>query len=320
MLRALVRRLDCVQAQAHEDTGRDGRQPQDGQQCRPGDGATVGATVGRAFESVTDRSRRVGDALTRTNKRAERHRQEIRRLRIEQERTGDESGVSRTALGSVVREVVGRRAVRGSGAFQSRPKPRGRSTSKASKSSSHTSSKRSAVREPARASGSWSRQSRYRPAGSGVRPGAAAPPRRPGLRPGRTLRLNGDAGGAALAEAALPFSGGESHACPIATPLRNGAPVGSAARPRLAPSTRDLRGQGLAHLGGRSLDGPRRQPGRPPTNRGGRWTSSVVGSAGSGPAQITLAGRVRLATRRYAPNASNDASNPAAASGSAGTG
>ena len=77
---------------------------------RPGDGATVGATVGRAFESVTDWSRRVGDALTRTNKRAERHRQEIRRLRIEQERTGDESGVSRTASG--VSGPGGRRAAR----------------------------------------------------------------------------------------------------------------------------------------------------------------------------------------------------------------
>ena len=55
-------------------------------------GATVGSTVGRAFESVTDKSRRVGDALARTNKRADRHRQELRRLRAEQERTGDESG------------------------------------------------------------------------------------------------------------------------------------------------------------------------------------------------------------------------------------
>ncbi|MCY4121428.1 MAG: phage tail tape measure protein, partial [Acidobacteria bacterium] len=55
-------------------------------------GATVGATVGRAFESVTDRSRRVGDALGRANKRADRHRQELRRLRAEQARTGDESG------------------------------------------------------------------------------------------------------------------------------------------------------------------------------------------------------------------------------------
>ena len=45
------------------------------------------------------------------NERTEHHRQEIRRLRIKQERTGDESGVSRTALASAVLEVVGRRAV-----------------------------------------------------------------------------------------------------------------------------------------------------------------------------------------------------------------
>ena len=55
-------------------------------------GATVGSSVGRAFESVADRTRRVGDSLARTNKRADRHRQELRRLRSEQARTGDESG------------------------------------------------------------------------------------------------------------------------------------------------------------------------------------------------------------------------------------
>ena len=55
-------------------------------------GATVGAGVGRAFESLTDRSRRVGDELARANKRAERHRRELRDLRAEQARTGYESG------------------------------------------------------------------------------------------------------------------------------------------------------------------------------------------------------------------------------------
>ena len=42
-------------------------------------------------------------------------------------------------------------------AVQSRPKPRGRSTSRAPRSTSHTPSRSSAVRESARASGSWSR-------------------------------------------------------------------------------------------------------------------------------------------------------------------
>ena len=55
-------------------------------------GAAVGSGVGRAFASVEERSRGVGDALARTNKRADRHRQELRRLRSEQARTGDESG------------------------------------------------------------------------------------------------------------------------------------------------------------------------------------------------------------------------------------
>lgn len=61
-------------------------------------------------------------------------------------------------LGVDVPEVVSRLAGCGSGAFQSRPKPRGRSTSRASRSRSHTSARRSAVRESASASGSWSRQ------------------------------------------------------------------------------------------------------------------------------------------------------------------
>ena len=55
-------------------------------------GATVAAGVGRAFESVADRSRRVGDSIARLNKRAERHRRELRELRAQQERAGDASG------------------------------------------------------------------------------------------------------------------------------------------------------------------------------------------------------------------------------------
>ena len=60
-------------------------------------GATVGSGVRRALSSVEERSRRVGDALARANKRADRHRQELRRLRAEQARTvarrpGDRAG------------------------------------------------------------------------------------------------------------------------------------------------------------------------------------------------------------------------------------
>ena len=120
---------------------------------------------------------------------------------------------------------------------------------------------------------------------------AKAAAHRPGrdFRPGRTLRLNGDADGAALAEAALPFSGGEGHASPV-TPLRNGAPMGFCGKPPLGPLDRDLRGQGLAHLGGRSPRRPRRQLGRPPTTAAAAGHRSVVGSAGSGPAHRAVLG------------------------------
>lgn len=74
-------------------------------------GATVGAGVGRAFESVADRTRRVGAAFERVNKRADRHRQELRRLRAEQARTGDGSReIARriTAVGEALRRTTAR--------------------------------------------------------------------------------------------------------------------------------------------------------------------------------------------------------------------
>ena len=98
---------------------------------------------------------------------------------------------------------------------------------------------------------------------------------------------------AALAEAALPFGGGKGHPSPIVrryvTVRRRGVP---AARPRYGPSTRSAAfsaTRGLADLGGRSPDG--RGDNRATTDhRGGRWTSSAVGSAGSGPAHRCLGG------------------------------
>ena len=76
-------------------------------------GARVGSGVDRAFGRVEKGSRGVGDALARTNKRADRHRQELRRLRAEQARTGDESGdLSRQirGVGEVLRRTTARAA------------------------------------------------------------------------------------------------------------------------------------------------------------------------------------------------------------------
>ena len=55
-------------------------------------GATVSATVGRAFESTRERSARLGGALARTRKSADALRGTHRHLRAEQERSGDASG------------------------------------------------------------------------------------------------------------------------------------------------------------------------------------------------------------------------------------
>ena len=79
-------------------------------------GAAVGSSVGRAFGSVAERSRQVGDALHRTNQRADRHRQELRRLRAEQARTGDDSG----QLAREIRRVgeVLRRTTERAGAYR----------------------------------------------------------------------------------------------------------------------------------------------------------------------------------------------------------
>ncbi len=74
-------------------------------------GATVAAGVGRAFESVADRTRRVGATLERVNKHADRHRQELRRLRAEQARTGDGSReIARRieAVGEALRRTTAR--------------------------------------------------------------------------------------------------------------------------------------------------------------------------------------------------------------------
>ena len=134
------------------------------------------------------------------------------------------------------------------------------------------------------------------------------PPRRPGLRPGRTSRLNGDASGAALAEAALPFSGGEGHLSPIVTPLRNGAPAAPYGPPR-PRSDAIAAARGLADLGGRSPDGrgdgpgdhrpPRRPtPRRPgfPTVRGGEdQLVGLVGRVPEGPLAGDGFGRRRAA-------------------------
>ena len=69
---------------------------------------------------------------------------------------------------------------------QSRPKPRGRSTSRASSSTSQTSSRNSAVRDSARGSRTWSRQSWY--SACRVRSSARAAAHRAGRDFGRTGR------------------------------------------------------------------------------------------------------------------------------------
>ena len=134
----------------------------------------------------------------------------------------DVERVSQTA-GITVPEVVGRRAGRGSGRFS-----RGRS--------------RAAGRRRGRPGrGRTPRRGGSPRVGQGLGELVApvlvlglqgpelgqdrGPPRRPGPRPSRTPRRNGDAGGAALPEAAMPFSGGEGQPTPIVTPLRNGAPA-----------------------------------------------------------------------------------------------
>ena len=132
------------------------------------------------------------------------------------------------------RRLGGRRAARMARlwAFQSRPN-RGAGRRRGRRGRGRT------PRRGVRRSGSRPGPRRAGRASPGTRPAGVRSSARAGAhRAARTSaglasRLNGDAGGAALAEVALPFSGGEGHPSPIAAPLRNGA----SAAP-MAPSTR----------------------------------------------------------------------------------
>ena len=206
---------------------------------------------------------------------------------------------------------------------QSRPKPRGRSMSRASRSRSHTSSRRSAVRESARTSGSWSRLSCY----SACRVQSSA--RAAAHRAGRDFaRADVAAERGALAARrsrkrrcrSAPFSEGEDHPSPIVTPLRNGAPAGVPAarpptkgppRPRLG---RDLRGQGLAGPRWPKPRRLRRQPGRLPTTAataGHRPSWGLRSGAGSPPSSASSSGVRSIRALPATYDASGDSSSRA---------
>ena len=125
---------------------------------------------------------------------------------------------------------------------QSRPNPRGNSTSRASSSTSQTPSRSSAVLESARELGQLVAPSLVLGLQGPELGQGRGPPLRPRRRPGRPPLLDGDAGVAALAEAALALGVREGHRA-LLWPLRNGRPITEILRGR-----HGLGGTGL-HLG-----------------------------------------------------------------------
>ena len=172
----------------------------------------------------------------------------------------------------------------------------------ASRSTSHTSSSSSAVLEPTRASGSWSRQVSYSAcrarSSARRRPTAAAATGGPA---GAGTVRTGFVGGAALTVPALPLGAGHGHRA-IGTPLRDGRHRGGGGRNlagrRGRPRQRPERSSGPRPRGRR---GPGRRPGRPPTT--GVLDVVTAATAGSPrrPGRVDRRRRVGVAGRPSSP-------------------